>query len=432
MHSGSAISQEKLWTVDECMLYAVKNSPKTNKQIEQNSIYHQNYLEAIGRLLPKISASSNAYFNFGRGVDSETNTYTDINSFSNNYSLYGSLTLFDGLSNINKIKVEKINKLMGKHQLQQTKDVLSYETMEAYFNVIYYQQMVALAKEQLTESSNNLSQVQRMEELGVKGFPDVAEMQAKKVADNYNLTKQKNILAIGIIILKEKMNFPLDEDIQITEYSSSTLITKTNESALEIYTHSLAYTPKSLVAEATVEAAKKSYQSAKGGLLPTISVDGGYSSNFSRYMDGTDYISFKQQLKDKRGYYVGFSISIPIFSGFSRSANVKRSKANVAIAQAEYEETQRSLYSEIEQAVTDMNGQSDEYYQAKEQVEAMQIAHNVNQKKYSEGLVSPIELHTSANRLLQAKTEEINALLKYQLKQRLVNYYKGEPFIVEK
>lgn len=432
MHSASAISQEKRWTVDECMLYAVKNSPKTNKQIEQNSIYHQNYLEAIGRLLPKVSASSNAYFNFGRGVDSETNTYTDINSFSNNYSLYGSLTLFDGLSNINRIKVEKINKLMGKHLLQQTKDVLAYETMEAYFNVIYYQQMVALAKEQLTESSNNLSQVQRMEELGVKGFPDVAEMQAKKAADNYNLTKQKNILAIGIIILKEKMNFPLDEDIQITEYSSSNLIAKTNESALEIYTHSLAYTPKALVAEATVEAAKKSYQSAKGGLLPTISVDGGYSSNFSRYMDGTDYISFKQQLKDKRGYYVGFSISIPIFSGFSRSANVKRSKANVAIAQAEYEETQRSLYSEIEQAVTDMNGQSDEYYQAKEQVEAMQIAHNVNQKKYSEGLVSPIELHTSANRLLQAKTEEINALLKYQLKQRLVNYYKGEPFILEK
>ena len=78
-----------------------------------------------------------------------------------------------------------------------------------------------------------------------------------------------------------------------------------------------------------------------------------------------------------------------------------------------------------------MNGLADEFYQAKKQTDAMIVAHNVNQRKFTEGLISAIELHTSSNRLLQAKVDELNARLKYELKHRLVHYYKGTPFIID-
>ncbi|WP_255495143.1 TolC family protein [Dysgonomonas sp. 521] len=426
-----AVSQEKKWTLEECMIYAIENSPRKNKQEAKNNIYQQNYLEAIGNLLPSLNASTNAYFNFGRGLDAETNTYTNINSFSNNYSLYTSLVLFDGLANINRVKMQKMNKLMGKQQLQDTNDMIAYETMEIFFNVLYYKESVKLAEQQLKESSENLRQIKRMEELGVKGFPDVAEMQAKEAADNYSLTRQKNLLTIEMIRLKEKMNFPIDENLAIEDYTSDKLIVKTEETALEIYNQSLVFLPKALVAQSTLAAEELSYKTSKGSLFPTISVDAGYSTNFSRYMDGSEYPSFKNQFKDRRGHYIGFSLSIPIFNGFSRSAKVKRSKQQVIIAKNEKDETLRSIYSEIEQAVADMNGQVDEYYQAKKQTEAMSVAQDANLRKYKEGLISPLELHTSANRLFQAKTEELNAMLKYYLKRKLVNYYKGQSYITE-
>ena len=78
-----------------------------------------------------------------------------------------------------------------------------------------------------------------------------------------------------------------------------------------------------------------------------------------------------------------------------------------------------------------MNGQSDEYLQAKKQAEAMIIADNVNKRKYKEGLISAIDLHTSSNRLLESKIVELNARFKYYLKSKLVNYYKGESYISE-
>ena len=65
------------------------------------------------------------------------------------------------------------------------------------------------------------------------------------------------------------------------------------------------------------------------------------------------------------------------------------------------------------------------------QEEAMQVAHRLNIRKYEEGLINAIELHASANRLMQARSAKLNARLKYNLKKRLVNYYKGEPFISE-
>ncbi|EGK03153.1 TolC family protein [Dysgonomonas gadei] len=424
-------AQEKKWTLDECMRYAIENSPKKNKQDAQNSIYHQNFLEAVGKLIPSLSANTNASFNFGRGLDSETNTYTDINSFSNNYSLYSSLVLFDGFSNINKMKMQKVNKLMGKQQLQQTKDAIAYETMEAFINVAYSMDMVKLAEQQLEESTANVKQVKRMEELGMKGAADVAELVAKEATDNYNLTRQKNLLVIGIIVLKEKMNFPIEDDIEISNTVSDELITKTEETALSIFENAKSVNPKAIAAESAFQAQQLAYKAVKGSFSPTLSMEAGISTNFSRYMDGSEYSSFKDQMRDKRGHYIGFSLSIPIFSGFSRSAQVKRSKAQTVIARNERDETLRTLYSEVEQAIADMNGLADEFYQAKKQTDAMTVAHNVNQRKFTEGLISAIELYTSSNRLLQAKVDELNARLKYELKHRLVDYYKGTPFITE-
>jgi len=427
----SLIAQdEKKWDLQECMKYAVENSPKINKQKAQNDIYKQYYLEAVGKLLPSLNATTNASFNFGRGLNSN-NTYEDINSFSNRYELYTSLTLFDGLANINRLKMQKMNKIMGRHQLQEVEDVIAYETMEAFFNVLYYKEMVKLAEQQLEQSSANLKQVKRMEELGVKGFPDVAEMQAQEAKDNYNLTRQKNLLTVGMILLKEKMNFSIEENLDIEGYISEEMIVKSDRTALDIYTQSLSYLPKALAAEASVQVQKFSYKTTKGTLFPTLSLGANYTTNFFRFMDGSEYKSFRSQIKNNMGQYIGFSLSIPIFNGFSRSAQVKRSKSELIITQNERDETLRTLYSEIEQAVTDMNGQVDEYYQAKKQAEAMGVAHDVNQRKYKEGLVSALELHTSANRLFESKVEELNSQLKYYLKNRLVDYYKGEPFIKE-
>lgn len=421
----------KIWTLNECVLYAVSHSPKVKNQNSTNSIYHQDYLEAIGKLLPSINANTSAGFNFGRGVDQETNNYINVNSFSNNYNINASLTLFDGLANYKKVRIGRINKLKGKQELENTKDMLAYETMEAFYNVLYNQDMVRSTELQLEESSKSREQIKRMEELGLKGIPDLAEAEAKVAEDNYNFTKQKNLLTISIIQLKEKMNYPIEDSLEIEKDDNSMIITKVTETTSDIYTKSIGYNPKIRIADSELKAKQQFYQASKGNLMPSLSVGAGVSTNFFRNMDGSDYASFKNQLENKRGEYISFTLSIPLFNGFSRSASVKRAKAQMYIAQNDRDDALRKLYSDIEQTVADANGQVDEYQQAIKQRQSAEVAHQLNIRKYEEGLLDPILLQTSSNRLLKAKAEEYKSKYFYYIKYKMVNYYKGEPLFTE-
>lgn len=422
----------RVWTLNECILYAVENSPRTNTQRFQTEIDKQDYKIAIGNLLPSINMGTSANFNFGRGVDAQTNTYVNVNSFSNSYNLSASLVLFDGLANYNRVKFNKVNRLLGKHQLEYDKDMVAYETMEAYFQVLYNMDLVSIAEQQLEESDHNLRQVTRMEELGMKGSPDVAEIEAKQAEDAYNLTRQKNILTISIILLKEKMSFPIEKSLSIAhEDFGEAAIEKIAESAEGIYQTSKNINPMALAAESSYMTYKFSHRVSRGRLMPTISVSAGVGTNFSRYMDGSSYESFSDQFKNRRGEFIGFNLSIPIFSGFSASGGVKKARANRYIAEIDRDNKLRTLFSEIEQAVADTNGQVDEYTQASKHKESAQVAYNVNKRKYDEGMIDPIILHTSANRLMRAKAEELNAKYVYHLKYKLVKYYCGEPLFTE-
>ncbi len=420
---------EKLWTLDECMIYAVEHSPETNLQIARNEIVRQDYIQAIGALLPSLNAQTSAQFNFGRTLGDD-NVYVDANSFNNNYGVQTSLSIFRGLRTVNTLRMEKINRATGAHTLDQRRDEVAYATMEAFFNVLYYREMVVLAESQLEESRLNLRQTERMEELGIRGLPDVVEMRAQEASAAYNLTRQQNLLTIGTIMLKEQMNFPIDGTLDIAPWNLDVEVAKTPLTAEAIYDGTGGALPKALAAESQARAAELQLKIARGGRWPSLSMSAGWSTGFFRNINSNEpYAVFAEQFRNKRGYYVGASLSIPIFNGFSTSTGISRSKHNLTMARIDRDTALRSLYTEIESAVADMNGSADQHAQALRQREYTSVAHNVNQRKYEEGLASALELHTSSNRLVQARADELNSRLTWLLKKRMVDYYTGIPFI---
>ncbi|MDR2058129.1 MAG: TolC family protein [Dysgonamonadaceae bacterium] len=424
MFPQGIFSQDKTWTMEECIHYAIQHNLQRIKQEAQNEIYKHNQREAAGSFLPTLNAGANASMNFGRGLDPETNGYISTSNFSNTYEIYSSLVLFDGFSRIYQAKMANINRLKGNEELQAIKDETAFDVMEVFFNALYYKGTMELAKEQLDESIEKLKKFQRMEELGLTSIPDLAEIQAKEAEDRFLLTKQTNLYNLEIIKLKEKMNLPVEEDLLIEGYEQIHLVSNEPENAWTIYQQALNTLPKALASAKTLSATEMEHKAIRGNLLPSLSLKAGFSSGFSRTMDGNVYMPFWEQLKVKEGSYVGVTLSIPLFNGFSRSSEVKRSKQRLIIAQNQHEEILRQVYSEIEQAVADVNGLSDEYLHAQKRTIAMQIAHQMNLRKYEEGLIDLITLTTSANRLLNSRVEELYTNLKYQLKYKLLNYYK--------
>lgn len=431
-----AMAQEKLWTMDECMHYAVENSPKVKKQAYTSDSYKADLNSAVASFFPSMSASVGAEYNFGRSVDPGTNTYNNVSTFNNKYGLNVSIPIFNGGQLINQWRMAKANRQLGMNDIQKEKDDLAINTMEAFMNVVYYRGTVKLAAEQLEENSRILYRTKRQEELGLKGKADVAQIEAQVAANDYNLTHQQNLYNTSVLTLKQNMNYPsdmeLDLDTLLLDQSYATMM----ESVDEIFDYASENNPTAMQAKLQLKASKMQYLMYKGRLLPSISFSAGVSTNYfenlkaDKTAEGYKPTSpFHEQFNNNRGEYIGFSLSFPLFDGLSRITNVRKARNSMRIAQEQETEVLRQLQTAIEQAVLDREGYAKETIQMQKKADADAIAYQVTFRKFEEGLMSPIDLQTSANTLLLSKADLLQRKLMYLMKCKLVDYYKGKPLI---
>ena len=416
-------------TLDECMAYAVEHSPVVRQQDYTNRNYRQDYIESVAALVPSVSGSVSATTSFGRSVDPETNTYTDVSNLSNNYGVSGQMPVFAGFTGINTIRAAKVMRLMGVEELQRVKDEVALNTMQAYFDVVYYTESVRLAREQLETSTGNLAKSRKLLELGLKSAADVAEQEAQCASDDYLLTQQENNLELARITLAETMNYPPDRPLGIeTDLAIETPAGTAPFS--DVVAYALDNNPKARSAGYNVRQSKLQYSVARGGFFPSVYVGGGYSTNFFMSLDDHSlYEPFRSQFRDNRGYYFSAQLNIPIFGGLSRRTRTNRARNNWRIAEQQRDQTLRALQSEIAQNYQQMLGYGKEFVQASKKSAASELAYNAVAGKYDRGMVSALDLQTAANNLMQARSERLRARLQYIIKTRLVEYYNGAPLI---
>jgi Outer membrane protein len=221
--AGGVGAQERTLTADDCMRYAVEHNHDIRiSQLSQDTRRAER-TGAIGAFLPSVNGSIGAQYNFGRAIDPETNTYTNVSTFYNGYSVQATLPVFDGFQRINQLRAAKASLLMGSSQLRAQQDELALQVFEAYCNVLYYQGTVKMAEEKREQSQLTLRQTQVMAEVGQKSEADVAQMEAQLAGDDYEITRQQNELSTALLTLKQLMNYPEEDSLVIAGEDRNTL-----------------------------------------------------------------------------------------------------------------------------------------------------------------------------------------------------------------
>ena len=416
---ASVMAQDKIWSLDDCMRYAVENSPKVKQQLYTNNTYKAEQQSAIASFLPSISTQVDAQYRFGRSVDPETNTYVNTSTFNNGYGAYASLPLFRGGQLINQWRLANVNRHMGRNDLQKQKDDLAINIMDAFITVVYYQGLVKMCSEKLEDSQRLLYKTRRQEESQVAG-------------DDYNLTHQQNLYNTAMMTLKNAMNYPSDLALDVDTVVPPVRDILAEESVSAIQDYAMANNPTALQADFQLKASKMNYLITKGKLLPSLSVEAGITTSYFENLKAENApVAFKNQFKNNRGEYIYFSFSFPLFDGLSRITNMRRARNNVRIAYEKQTETLRQLQKDVEQAVLDREGYAKETIQMEKKVKADALAYQVTLRKFEEGLMSPLDVQTNATTLLNSKADLLQRRLLYTMKCRQVDYYKGQPLIVE-
>ena len=428
---AACLAQEAM-SLYACMAYAVENSSKKKIQDADNADALVSRRDAILKAFtPKVSAGTYAYSNFGRAVD--PNTYISSTSFNNGYSVDGSITLFDGFSALNNIKISNIAVKMGISQEQKLRDEICLSVMEAYYNVLFHTQMVEVMESQIEAARSNLTLVKKQLELGQKGRADVVQMEADLADREYQLINSRNQKE-AVLTLKALMLWPVEEVLPVDMSAvrdSFELPEICMESAAEITSFAHENNPAVRIAKGKMDQARYELKTAKWQFLPSLSLNGGWSTSYYTYPGRKDYqaIPFGTQFRNNGGEYIQLSLSIPIYDRLSRHSNLSKKKNDWRRAQAEYEQTLHDVESEISRAIQDSKGALAAFFQAEKRSVVQEEAYRLGERKMLQGLISPIEFQTVSNDYLNAKAEQLNARFQYLLKSSVVSYYKGISYL---
>lgn len=430
--TGSTRTAAAKMTLRDCMLYALEHSTDILIRQTETADARVDRREAILRAFtPSLSGNTYAYSYFGRNIDPETNTYVNTSSFNNGLSLSSGITLFDGFSAVNNLRIALTSVSMGLSAEEQEEDKVCLATTEAFFNVLYYTSLVQIISEQTDNARSALTLALRQEELGSKGHADVVQMQADLADREYELVSAQNSLQNAIITLKDVMLWPLDEELVLDTDVEKLAPASGLQDFSEISANAEAFLPKVSISRGTRDNARLELQTAKWRFLPSLSLYGGWSSSYYTYPGDKSYVPtpYFEQLKRNAGEYIQLSLSIPIYGRFDKINTLSRKRNAYRRASLQYDKTLREVQSEVSRAMQDRDASEAALLQAERRSEVQSEAYKLNFKKFEQGLISSIEYQTAAGNYMKARAEQLNARLQYLLKERVVRYYNGERYL---
>ena len=428
--AAKQVAAQNDWTMQQCMQYAVEH----NHEVKQAELKLDNCkaqkTNAVGSFLPYVDASIGAQYNFGRAIDPETNGYTDVSTFYNGYQLSALLPVFDGFSRLHALKAAKANELMGKSSLRKQQDQTALNVLEAYANVAYYDGLVKMADEKVQETSLLLKQTRLFEEVGRKSAADVAQVESQQAEADYELTRQQNLYASALLDLKKAMALPLGEELRVkSEKDNSVVELGMAEADSSLFTpHSSLSNlhPELQTARYQVQASKHEWRQARASFFPSLSLSAGLNTSYYKTLHSDMAASFRDQLNNNMGEYVGATLSIPLFNRLQTITNIRKAKNNYRIAQEALEQKRLELEKLSREAWLDWLGYQKQTVQMVKKVEADSIAYQLTKRQFEEGLGTAIDLHTTSTQLLKSKATLLQCQLMAMVKEHLVRYYRGE------
>ena len=422
------VQAQAVWTMQQCMQYAVKHNHEVKRAELELDNYQAGKTAAIGRFLPEIDARVGAQYNFGRAIDPETNIYTDVSTFSNVYSLQASLPVFDGFSRIHALRAAKASVLMGQSAFRQKQNQTALSVLQAYANAAYYEGLVRMAGEKVEETTLLLRQTRVLEEVGRKSSADVAQVESQKAEADYELTHQQNLLASALLELKKSMAYPLNDSLKIENIPTLGIKHShlgNNSFPAGEYFFDRDLSPELQASHFQLLVSKHEWHQARSAILPTLSFSAGLNTTYFHTLHSDDAQSFRSQLKNNMGEYLGVTLSIPLFNRLQTATSIRRAKNNYRIACENYAQKQLELEKLAREAWQDWQGYLKQTEQMLQKVEADSIAYQLTRRQFEEGLSTAIDLHTTSSQLLKSKATLLQCRLMAIVKEQLVRYYQG-------
>ena len=438
-------AQNKKWTLQECVDYALENNISIKQQELSNNLIEEDIVSAKGNFYPSVNASASQNFNFGSYIDNY-GSRVSIDSRSNSFGVNTGVTLFNGNRNKNYLLQTKKNLEAAGFDLEKNKNDIMLYVVNSYLNALLSKENLTIAEDQVAISKSQLDKVKSLVDSGSQPMSTLYEAQATLANNEQQLTTAKNNVDLALLSLAQLLQIShrgFDvQDVELNINSASLIYNDTDD----IYNKALSILPEIRSAELAVENSDISIDIAKGAYLPSLSFSAGLGTSYQHNQGEKDvraiidpetnqvvYVpnGFGQQLEDNLGYNMGLSLSIPIFNRNQTKSSVAKAKINKQRAELQLLNSQVQLREDIEKAYADAKAALNQYISAETSLKAQEESFKNAQESYNLGVMTSFDFDQVRNRLVDAKSTLANAKYNFVFRTKLLEYYYGIPIVID-
>lgn len=409
------------WTLQDCINYALKNNISVNALRLSAQSSQQDLLQSKAAMFPSVSGTVSQSLVNSKDADPVVGGFATQASFSSNYGLNSSVTLYNGGYLKNNIKSKDLSVQMANLNVQETQNDISLGIAQAYFNILLAEENKVSLEAVLTTSKEQLKQGKIKYDAGSIARKDLVQIESQVATDEYNLVNAGNTVRLNKVGLKQILQLPVSYELNIS--TPDTIVASTSSPALlNALEDAMNTRPEVKNKDLSVQLAQVELEKVKANVKPTVSLNAGMATGYSNNQN----FHYFTQLNNNFYQSLGLSVTIPIYSRRTNKTNIE--KSNIVIEQARLSllETKTALGQQVEQAFINWQNAKAQFNAAESQLNASKESYEITNEQLHLGAMNLLEWQQQKSLYVQALQSYVQSKYTALLCNKVYEFYAGK------
>jgi len=406
---GTSNAQEKIsLNLAQSIDLGLKNNPALHGTKMNVTLSEAKYNEAKTYLLPSLKFNA-AYTRLSKIapfiIETPFGKFNISPTFLNVYNFKVSLQqpVFTGFRLTSTKNIAEYNSLASKQEYTKAEKDLIYNIKNAYWNLYKTRKIRKVVDENVKQINSHLTDVKNLFEQGLATKNDVLKVQVQLAEAKLRQIDAQNAVQITNVALNNLIGISLTTDVDITEKLKTDNV---EIESLETLIES-AYKNRADLKALTyrTNAGGEAITLAKSDWFPQIYISGNYyyANPNPRILPSVD--------KFKGTWDVSLSLSFNLWNWGATGDRTTQAKAQYQQIKDYYTSLKNAVKLEVTTSYLNLKKTEQKILVAQNSVKEAEENFRVTKDKFKNGLVANSELLDAEVALLQAKTNNINAIV---------------------
>lgn len=418
-------AQNKIWTVDDCINYALGKNIQIQKAKVSNDINEINLIFARSAWYPSLSGSVRQNFDWKNNVNTTTGSTVFRGSNGTIISLNSGITAFNGLKLRNAVKKSETDLEADKYNTEVIKESVSLNILNGYLQLLYSEEQVKNSNNQIASTEEQLNLAGERLKLGSIANSDYLQVKSQLASEKLTLATARSQLEISRVILMQLMELPETDDFIIEKPDLDSLINQSRTpDAKQVYNISLGIKPEVKNAGLLKKSSQIGVDLARANYYPDISLNAGVATSYQSTQTGSSY---GNQIKNNISPAIGVTASVPIYLNRQVKTGVAVAMKNTINAELDELNVRNQLRKSIEQACLDVESSQIEYEASGQLYKAVKESFAVASEKYFQGLMNSVDFLIQKTSYISAESTFLQSKFKLIFSYKVLDFYSGRP-----